>query len=153
MNRFKFRAWDKTEKEMFMISHLYYTPLKNVIILEKSHDNILQYPDEAIIMQSTGLKDTNSKEIYEGDICQYIDMLELTLPFEKGQLIVGIIEFNFNRIALMLREKETNHKGGRYWQLWDNCHKVEIIGNIYGNPELLESKVEAIRPLDKVITE
>jgi len=78
-----------------------------------------------ILMQFTGLHDKNGKEIYEGDILpgQWIVMW---WP-EQAQFVLGNGSLNVNEAA-----KEEFVIG-----LLNND---EIIGNIYDNPELLESK-------------
>lgn len=80
--------------------------------------------DKYQIMQFTGLLDKNGKEIYEGDIA--------TSEFGIGTIEYGKIskapEFHF----------DTGHD-----DLWLWCCKnstLEVIGNIYENPELLEGE-------------
>lgn len=70
------------------------------------------------VMQFTGLHDKNGKEIYEGDIVQfqYANFREL----RKGEVKYGICEF-----WIVGWEGELGHR------------EVEVIGNIYENPELL----------------
>lgn len=77
--------------------------------------------------QYTGLKDRNGKEIYEGDIVWYSD--------------------EFNRIAKveLVPECGTGHyirtSGSGYYALNPSTvkiHDIEVIGNIFENPELLE---------------
>lgn len=81
------------------------------------------------IMQYTGLKDKNGKEIYEGDI------LEVTLRPERGP------EFKTRRIVEHLIYQDDEYS---YWISGFNIDHdrdgvdSEIIGNIYENPELCE---------------
>ena len=88
---------------------------------------LTEYPDMYIIMQYTGLKDKNGKEIYEGDIVKNL---------EHGH--VFSVEWGI--------ENESYAGWSGVWQgktfvapLYNgplvNC---EIIGNIYENPELLK---------------
>lgn len=79
-------------------------------------------------MQYTGLHDKNGKEIYEGDI------VLITRPciLEKGEVkfINGCFAIKSKDTLLMLYQCEINN------------FKLEIIGNIYDNPNLLEKGAE-----------
>ena len=70
------------------------------------------------IGQYTGLDDKNGKEIYEGDIVKYENMTG-KIMFFNGSFILSDLE-------------ETEE-----WELGVINEEVEIIGNIYDNPELL----------------
>lgn len=82
------------------------------------------------LLQYTGLKDCNGKEIYEGDIVSYKTLGSFGESMDNMQ---GIVVFKDAMFAV-LYDKE---KG--YEDCLCNCMKpVEIIGNIHENPELLE---------------
>lgn len=77
--------------------------------------------DESTIGQYTGLKDKNEKEIYEGDIVK-IEYIQTTI--EKA----------------VIKYKGASFYGSTFaddWEL-DEYYEIEVIGNIYDNPELLE---------------
>lgn len=79
------------------------------------------FPEETIFMQYTGLKDKNGKEIYEGDVSKYFN--------RSGRII-----YDNKRAAFCLFTKEDDV----YVQLLNTVVvDVEIIGNIYENPELI----------------
>lgn len=83
--------------------------------------------DDAILMQSTGLKDKNDKEVFVGDIikCTRGCLHEVYIEKEYGGTYCGGMP------AVYL-------KGLREGYAW--TEHEEIIGNIYENPELLEDK-------------
>ena len=136
VDRFRFRAWDKEEKRMIHIGELTETEhsLTNAIsdrleaIWEmKGGDKFIE---SFILMQCTGLKDSEGKLIWEGDIVQ-------------GKTIQGV----------WASEVFWDCKGGVFYfrdNFWEtrstfadslSYEKVKVIGNIYEHPELLkESK-------------
>lgn len=120
----KFRAWDKETKTMNGMAEIYRN--RNQEIELRPRDKHI------ILMQSTGLKDRNGKEIFKGDIIfwTYCDIWE-------GD---GNAKVIFDNGMFKLLDIRTE---GEVWDsLFDcieNCN-VYIIGNIYENPELLEVK-------------
>ena len=130
----KFRAWDRELGRMMLIKNMYFQD-GSVEELELNdtvmNDYITAYPDEIELMQSTGLKDKNGKEIFEGDIItngQNVMCMKRhnTLGFyveEKG-------EVEFIADSAVLEDFEEDAK--------EIADSLEIIGNIYENPELLE---------------
>ena len=81
------------------------------------------------LMQSTGLKDKNGKEIFEGDI----------LGFETDEGVLNVNIFWDSKHALfMFESKKYNEEELLAELVENNTYPFEIIGNIYENPELLE---------------
>ena len=116
----KFRAWDKVLKEMVQVNALVLD--EQVVKVTYKNGNVAKDDmKEYELMQSTGLKDKNGKEIFEGDIVS-IDTDEFDLLFVKYES--GIY-------WLMDDEECVEH-------LSDYYKYVSIVGNIYENPELLE---------------
>ena len=80
--------------------------------------------------QFTGLLDKNGKEIYEGDV---LGMNEKVIGWVKG----GVRGYCYDVVYL-------NHpKGEERWSLYgtvihDFPNRIEVIGNIHDNPELLQ---------------
>jgi hypothetical protein len=80
------------------------------------------------VMQFTGLLDKNGKEIYEGDIVQYENQNSMALDTS----VVEWVENYHPKIG------DYGISGFLVKCLPDQC---EIIGNIYENPELIQSNV------------
>jgi uncharacterized phage protein (TIGR01671 family) len=85
---------------------------------------------DCILMQYTGLKDKNGKEIYEGDILRWRDSRELEIRWGSvGWVFYSDLFRSWNR-----PDGDTCNEYNTYGYLQHS----EIIGNIYENPELLE---------------
>ena len=112
MREIKFRAWDIEKKQMLHIHTLF---LKN-------KDEICP---PGILMQYTGLKDKNGKEIYEGDIVRH--------PIYSKNL--SIIWHDGKYVSMFVASYDGKH--GLETIALTVC---EVIGNIYENPELCETK-------------
>ncbi len=130
MREIKFRAWDKKEKkiyygdegEEYLIS----------ISLNEGIDEVTKVvdskwlnrkEDDFILMQYTGLKDKNGKEIYEGDIVVWPHL------DSRGY---HEIYYNQEEVHYFARPLVEYNETESYL---DSTH-MEIIGNIYENPEL-----------------
>ena len=126
----KFRAW--TEEGEVMYYDVY--PFKNDALL-LSYDGIAfdEVPaSDFILMQSTGLKDKNGKEIYEGDIVKY----------EAGcNTVTEEVAYDKNFAGFGVRDADTDIIF-TFLQLADvvDLISLEVVGNIYENPELLEEE-------------
>ncbi len=68
MREIKFRAWDKSDKNMFKPD---FVDSNGVVYFDSGYESPCEFGDQPILMQYTGLKDKNGKEIYEGDIVQF----------------------------------------------------------------------------------
>ena len=118
----KFRAWVKKEKEMTKVLALEtrdYATL-NVLYNDNSKCTLGMFAVE--IMQYTGLKDKNGKEIYEGDIVILND------AEEENRCVVKYKYGSYILIDGDLREDLSNVE----------AKFLEVIGNIYENKNLLE---------------
>lgn len=105
MNReIKFRAWNSKKNKM-------------EIDVYKEYDDLMQY---------TGLKDNNGKEIYEGDIVKITyGLSKAIIGFSKGAFIM----YNGNSNIYLLYDNFIENGIMGNW---------EVVGNIYEKPELLK---------------
>lgn len=84
------------------------------------------------LMQSTGLKDKNGQEIFEGDVVRQVR----TQPTIENEIITGVVTM-LEGAWLIVNDNEQLAS-----DLWSETDENEIIGNIYKNLELLENKEE-----------
>ena len=123
----RFRAWHKTREELGEVERIRFDDEGNVstvLVIGKSFGANI-YIDKIELMQSTGLKDKNGQEIFEGDILG-----------TKDGLLNGVVEYRSD-LGMW-----TNSliKYNNFERLCNVATSREIIGNIYENPELLEDK-------------
>ena len=145
MRKIKFRIWDKEIKDMIVASG------KDLMIdtREKMYEtndgivNEITNPDDFIIMQFTGMLDCKGKEICEGDIVKF------GCPGLEGFLMFGYVQWWRNVCMFGIRRYKWVNKQGQMvtgrligeggfplHHVLKNT--IEIIGNRYENPQLLE---------------
>jgi len=127
MREIKFRAWNNSKAVEKMLHWEFIKQIRMDEIFERPNLNVMQY---------TGLKDKNGKEIYEGDLFgKFGGDKERPGEYE----IHGQIKFDTD-FAMFVIEL-TN---GGWMELFDYMNnrqnQREIIGNIYENPDLSTSK-------------
>lgn len=127
----KYRAWLEDDKLLVSVESISFIG-NSIETIFKPNPNISKIKQEIELMESTGLFDKNNKEIFEGDIVKYKigrntftelvvynkDYTGFGLKTEDGY---GGIIFSFVEIA-----EDVDLKS------------LEVIGNIYETPELLE---------------
>lgn len=128
----KFRAWDKDRE------YMEYTDKKlivsfgengNVSVTDLSNIySACEHMQNFELMQSTGLKDINGIEIYEGDIVHVNYKLSI-VKYAKGSFYIEFIDFPK---IIMLSDF--------YFKSYTNDLILKVQGNIYENPELLEDE-------------
>lgn len=135
MNReIKFRAWHKDLKKMFKIGQI--TLEKGTWNFEpKDRDFIgmsIPYQPSFVLMQYTGLHDKNGKEIYEEDVVKITNKNSKVIPIKP--LIAQIVwsEEYLAYILITTSVKDAFENLGDYID-----YDIEVIGNIFDNPELL----------------
>ncbi len=127
-DRFRCRIWNNLQKEMYYgMGFIYVEPF---IHIDCGYTIKMFTINEVKPMQCTGLKDKNGKLIYEGDI------INGTCGVYWGKMIV---KFNENEAKFYMYRVDKRyidlHFHGKNQE--DNF-ELEVIGNIYENPELLE---------------
>ncbi len=129
----KFRAWDKRENTMRDVAVLHFTKGGKVNSIEywKTPSELKSYHvRNLILMQSTGFKDKNGVEIFEGDIVKVSNH-----PFQKKEDSAGI-EIDGNYLINWSEHSLTWLAGDLL--LYQLKPYIEVIGNSFANPELLE---------------
>ena len=136
---YKFRAWDKEEKKMFYFDNLkYFNNYGEVAVgayninsdnKECDYIDVDGGEEEGLLMQYTGLKDKNGKEIYEGDIVENTLINPQLLECYCANEIIGSVGYAF-------QFRKLPNDTGMTWR-WETTD-IQIIGNIYENPELLK---------------
>lgn len=144
----KFRAWNKNARRMIYADEaqqskdllaigLHGLPIavdrdsfKNDEITGWNVDHVFE------IMQCTGLKDKADKDIYEGDIVVTENEQEGEWPVE-GQY-KGVVTYNDQRAAFYIQQPHDT-----YTPTLSNLaiKSIEVLGNIYEHPELIEGKL------------
>ena len=128
----RYRAWDNVKKEMFKDTFAI-TESGQVVVVEQ--EDVMCPPDyvfvdNLVIMQSTGLKDKNGKEIFEGDVVRQVR----TQPTTENEVIIGVVTM-LEGAWLIMNDCEQLAS-----DLWSETDENEIIGNIYENKDIFEDK-------------
>ncbi|MBX8453770.1 YopX family protein [Staphylococcus aureus] len=121
----KFRAWDKLGKEMHKVSVIDFSSkgariIRLAGVQSNGKGDHKRWHSSVELMQSTGFKDVNGVEIYEGDIVQDSYSGEVSfIEFKEGAFYITC-----SNVTELISE---------------NDDIIEIIGNIFENEELLEA--------------
>lgn len=132
MRDIKFRVWDNRQNKYLNPDDVSISAdgFITVFNVDGKHSRVVQPPGSLsprfIIEQYTGLKDKNGKEIYEGDVVKV-----------EGDGEIYRVEWIRSGFGL-----EPRYNSLRYPVLGnvELRRKIEVIGNIHENPELLEEK-------------
>ena len=150
MRILKFRALDKDYEKMtyFEDEDYDYRPpcvfrLEQVFKKDSNYDDYEDFEyndvtDIVEVMQYTGLNDENGKEIYEGDIIEFsYDMFvgNFDTFVAKGKIV-----FEEGAFYVEVFENERTTKDEAYLLYSINLDTIEVIGNIYENPDLVKEE-------------
>ncbi len=124
----KFRAWDSANKEMFKDTFSI-TESGQVVVVEQ--EDVMCPPDyifvdHLVIMQSTGLKDKNGKEVFENDI------VKMSKDVYSEPTYYEVVRHHGGAYRL-----ESKQHGCELWLRHADC---EVVGNVYENQEYLKKR-------------
>ena len=117
LDRFKFKVWDNEKNIMeYCDSGMHENTMS--MWLHKIQNELY----DAILLQSTGLKDKNGNLIYEGDVLDHFELIVcIKYDLDNGGFYIKGNAYGWNPL--------THFRAGQ----------CETIGNIHENPELLEN--------------
>lgn len=124
----KFRAWHKTWEEMGKVKRIRFDDEGNIttIFVRGKTSGSNAYFKDVELMQSTGLKDKNGKEIFEGDI------VKMAKDVYSEPTYYEVVRHRGGAYRL-----ESKQHGCELWLRHTDC---EVVGNVYENKEFLEDK-------------
>ena len=128
----KFRAWH-TDRMIPWVENL-----ENGIGGVRMYFSLMIVDKDVVLMQYTGLKDKNGKDIYEEDI--------VSSPRHKGLGKICWVDAQFMAFSIEQKDKWLSEilseNSGASEEDEVDCDELTIIGNIYENTELLEKNKE-----------
>lgn len=133
MREFKFKVWDKRGKQMYTVSDIFSYGVGVAEAIDEDGGNILY--EEYELLQFIGLKDEKDKEIFDGHIVKRF------CPCGKcDHFWIGVITWRESATGFIYRDF-VNQVDSPIEMFEEDNEKpaiLEIIGNIYENPELIK---------------
>lgn len=122
----RYRVWDVELKSMKEVMDIDYR-LECVELSDSDGDTYIQGFSNIKLMQSTGLTDKNGKEIFEGDVLKVTNLSSW----------LEVVSFNKDKAMFVSQETKRKVEETPLYDLFNtDIFEVEIIGDIYTNPEL-----------------
>ncbi len=141
MREIKFRAWDNVKDKMYYLGeeeniHFEFDSIgiKAIDITEESEE--FKHLEHLEYMQSTGLKDKNGTEIYEGDILSDLKKENMIKVYWDNQFA------EFNLLTFEAQEGFENDIGLVHGFSELYLEQIEVVGNIFEDSDLLEGRNE-----------
>ena len=146
----RFRAWDKEYKEMVQADALVFD--EQIIKATYKNGNVVKEDlKNYVLMQSTGLRDKNGKEIFEGDVLKFNDSWENHCyeGYVDGEIEgVNYVEIQSESTGFIFCKTKYPDSSLFYYANEEHLtfqeilgygdFGFEVVGNIYENPELAE---------------
>ena len=131
-----FRAWHNTWEEMGKVKRIRFDVDGNVtkVLFEGKILGVNTGIDEITLMQSTGLKDKNGKEIFEGDILKVAN---------NDSSWFEVVKYDHNKAMFISKEMNLKYEVPEtplYDLFSPYLFKVEVIGNIWEDGDLIDGK-------------
>ena len=132
----KFRAWHKTWEEMGKVKRIRFDDDENAnnVLFKGKEFGINAKNDEFELMQSTGLKDKNGKEIFEGDILKVAN---------NDSSWFEVVKYDHDKAMFISKEVNLKYEVPEtplYDLFSPYLFKVEVIGNIWEDGDLIDGK-------------
>ncbi|MBO3634415.1 MULTISPECIES: YopX family protein [Bacillus] len=88
-----------------------------------------EFSNVSPLMQYTGLKDKNGRDIYEGDVVKFKS------AYCENKIIKAVVKFKDSLGSFVFNMGDDQG----FWRMDASIREIEVIGNIYEDPELLEA--------------